>query len=242
MLGALDLKSGDIEAARRHLIEAQHWDALRFRPDPAINEIVRRVAGSAGADVSLVDAAAILGSDPASTAAPAGRESFFEHVHLDWGGNYLLSRAVAERLGGALGGGGNAPGAWLSSAGCADALAYTAHERDSVLESVGVIVQNPPFTNQLTYCEDQARLLAAFTEARAARNDPQGLLRAKEMSSTRRWPRTPTTRTCRRSPQGIDDDRRGRDRRPCPREEGGAAPAQGFHAGDGRGGKAHAPQ
>ena len=206
MLGVIDLKSGDIEAARRHLIGAQHWDALRFRPDPAINEIVRRVADSAGADVSLVDAAGFLGSDPASTAAPAGHESFFEHVHLDWGGNYLLSRAVAERLDGALGGGGNAPGSWLSSAGCADALAYTAHERDSVLESVGVIVQNPPFTNQLTYCEDQARLLAAFAQARAARNDPEGLLRAKEIVDAA-MANDPDNPDLPKIASGIDDDR-----------------------------------
>ena len=205
MLGALDLRSGDIEAARGHLVEAQHWDALRFRPDPAINEIVRRVAGSAGADVSLVDAAEILGSDPASTGAPAGRESFFEHVHLDWGGNYLLSRAVAERLGEALGGVGNALGSWLNSAGCADALAYTAHERDSVLESVGVIVQNPPFTNQLTYCEDQARLLAAFAEARAARKDPQGLLRAKNVVDAA-MAKDPDNPDLPKIASGIDDD------------------------------------
>ena len=205
MLGALDLKSGDVEAGRRHLIEAEHWDALRFRPDPAINEIVRRVAGSAGADVSMVDAAAILGSDPESTAAPAGRESFFEHVHLDWGGNYLLSRTVAERLGGALGGGAGAPGAWLSPAGCADALAYTPHERDSVLESVGVIVQNPPFTNQLTYCEDQARLLAAFTEARAARRDPQGLLNARDVVHAA-MAKDPDNPDLPKIASGVDDD------------------------------------
>ena len=86
MLGSLDLRAGDAEAARRHLVDALHWDALRFRPDPRINEIVRKVARESRDGVRLLDAAAAMGSDPYSSAPPSGREILFEHVHFDWAG------------------------------------------------------------------------------------------------------------------------------------------------------------
>ena len=205
MLGSLDLESGNTPEARRRLIEAEHWDALRFRPDPAINRVIRRVAASTGNGVHLLDAAALLGSDPESTAGPAGHGLFFEHVHLDWEGNYALARAIAESAEAALGGSVKASGDWLDSHGCAEALAYTAHERYSVLESVGAIVQNPPFTNQLTYCEDQARLLRALESSRASRTDPNELRRAKRIVELARS-KDPADPDLPKIAEGIDDD------------------------------------
>jgi len=205
MLGSLDLKAGDIASARRHFIEAQHWDALRFRPDPSINDAVRRVAESAGEGVALLDTAALLGSDSSSTAEPAGRGLFFEHVHLDWEGNFILARAVAERMEEALGGKQGTSPAWLDSAGCAESLVYTSHERYSVLESMGAIVQNPPFTNQLTYCEDQARLLNELAAAHASRVDPQVLRHAREVAASA-MAKDPGNPDLPKVAEGIDDD------------------------------------
>ncbi len=118
MLGSLDLRAGDTEAARSHLIEALHWDALRFRPDPRINAVVRKVALETPG-VRLLDAATQLGADPDSTGPPSGRELLFEHVHFDWGGNYLLARRMAQEAAGSLFGGVGTPAAWLDSAACA---------------------------------------------------------------------------------------------------------------------------
>ena len=180
MLGSLELQAGDIGAARRHLIDAQHWDALRFRPDSRINEIIRDVARGSPAGTALVDAAVALGSDPGSSAAPAGRELFFEHVHFEWEGNYRLARLMAEGAEAALfGGNGRVP--WLEPSGCAAALAYTAEERLSILQKISTIVENPPFTNQLTYCEDEARLARDLARAKADRGDPEKLRRAKDV-------------------------------------------------------------
>jgi tetratricopeptide (TPR) repeat protein len=205
MLGTLALGDGDRSAARRYLCDAEHWDALRFRPDPAINAVVRRVAASGGPGVALVDAAMLLGSDPASTAEPAGRGLFFEHVHPDWNGNYLLSRAVAEGLGASLDATAGDRGPWLGSEACAAALGYTPHERDSVLESAGAIMQNPPFTNQVTYCEDQARLLEALAKAGAARRDPDVLRRAREVVQAA-MTRDPANPDLPAIAAGIEDD------------------------------------
>jgi tetratricopeptide (TPR) repeat protein len=181
MLGSLDLEAGDIESARQHLIDAEHWDALRFRPDPRINEIIRTVAAGSPGNVHLLDAALLMGSDPTSGAPPAGRGLFFEHVHFDWEGNYQLGRSLAEMSEEALYGAKKGASPWLDSQACAAALAYTSHERLNVLQKIATIVQNPPFTSQLTYCEDEARLARDIAVAKADRSDPSKLRQAKEV-------------------------------------------------------------
>ncbi len=171
MIGSMERDRGDLSAARRHFLAAEHWDALRFRPDVRINQIVRKVARDSGASTGLVDLALQLGSDPESLAPPAGRGLFFEHVHFDWPGNYAVGRAMGEACVRALG---EAPAQgteWLGSDSCAAALGYTERERFTVLQKVAGIIQNPPFTNQLTYCEDEARLVRDLARSKADRED-----------------------------------------------------------------------
>jgi tetratricopeptide (TPR) repeat protein len=168
LLGKLDLDEGRTETARRHFVSALGWDALRFRPDPRIAAIVRETAGQFPQDVRLVDAALALGSDPASRGPIAGREWLFEHVHFDWPGNYQVARLVAEAAAGLLDSGRHATPGWLSSAACADALAYTPHERLPMLMRMEVLVRKPPFNHQLTYVQDEARLNQAIAASTAA--------------------------------------------------------------------------
>ena len=176
MLGSLAWQAGETEAARKHFLAAQHWDALRFRPDPPLNEITRRVARR-HPSASLVDTAALLGSDPASTVPPAGRELLFEHVHLDWEGNFLLAQAMAQGAEAALFGSAS-PRPWLDSAGVATALARTPQARAGVLKKIATITQNPPFPNQLTYPGDMARFERELARAQADRSDPEILRQA----------------------------------------------------------------
>ncbi|HWA27879.1 MAG TPA: tetratricopeptide repeat protein [Lacunisphaera sp.] len=180
MLGDLDLQAGDVESARRWFLAAQKWDALRFRPDPRLNEIVRAVAG-AFPGTRLVDTARELGSDPASTLPPAGRELLFEHVHLDWEGNHRLAQLMAAGAGAALFKDGSAAPPWLDSAGCAAALGYTPAERFGVLQRAALITRYPPFPNQLTYAFDQARAARELAAAQSIRRDPAALRRAQEV-------------------------------------------------------------
>lgn len=177
MLGTLDLRAGDTDSGRRRLVEAAHWDALRFRPDPAINAVIREVASGAGPGVRLLDTALEMGSDPASTAPVSGREVLFEHVHLDWEGNHRLARMMAGACGAILGeGAGDAR--WLDSAECAEALAYTEHERLPMLLRIDVLVRKPPFTNQLTHVEDEARMARDIDAASRRAKDPAVVARA----------------------------------------------------------------
>jgi tetratricopeptide (TPR) repeat protein len=178
MLGAIDLKSGDEAAARGHFIEALHWDALRFRPDPEIGRVIRQVARERAGAVTLLDAAEALGSDPASSQPLSGREILFEHVHFDWGGNYRLGMMMARACGLALYG--QAPGdtGWLDNAACARALAYTAHERLPMLLRIDVLVRKPPFTNQLTHVGDEARMAREIEAASGEARSPEALSEA----------------------------------------------------------------
>ncbi len=174
LLGSLALQTGDRRAAQDYFLTAQHWDALRFRPDPRLNEITRRVAAR-HASASLVDAAVLLGSDPASTGLPAGRELLFEHVHLDWAGNHQLALALARGVEAALPGIPPSNQPWLDPEGSAQALAYTPTARAAVLQKIATITQNPPFPNQLTYPEDMARFARELARAQAERDNPERL-------------------------------------------------------------------
>ena len=181
MLGSLDLGAGRLEEARHHLVDAEHWDALRFRPDPRINEVVREVAREGGPSVSLIDLAAVMGSDPDSKGVPSGEEQFFEHVHLNWEGNFEVARMLAQATEQALYGPATRIGPMMSSAECAAALGHTEHERMNVLQKVEGIVQNPPFTNRITYCEDMATLARDLAKARNDHGDPEKTRTAKRV-------------------------------------------------------------
>jgi thioredoxin-like negative regulator of GroEL len=180
LLGILELQAGETAAARIHLLQAEHWDALRFRPDPRINEVIRQVARRFPA-AALLDAARLMGSDPDSPGAPTGHEYLFEHVHLNWAGNYFLARRMAEESATLLFGRDDGAGAWLEPAGCAAALGYSAHEVYPVLARLASIVIAPPFTNQLTYVGDQARLARDLAAAKAERARPERVREARAL-------------------------------------------------------------
>ncbi|MBI5424318.1 MAG: hypothetical protein HZA32_09515 [Opitutae bacterium] len=178
LLGSLELQAGRESEARKFFVEALHWDALRFRPDPRVNDIVRAVAAEGG-KVRLVDTARLLGADPESTAPIAGRELLFEHVHFDWEGNSRVARAMAEGAVALLPTPENK--VFLDANAAAAALGYTARERFNVLQRLAPIVQSPPFPNQVTYPEDMARLGRELAMAQVASRSPAALQTAKRV-------------------------------------------------------------
>ena len=178
LLGRLTEARGDTVAARQHYLDALHWDALRFRPDPRLNDIIRRVAREAGPGVQLVDAARAFGSDPASPAPLCGRELLFEHVHFNWEGNARLARSMAEACD-TLMPSPAARGAWLSPAACAAALGYTEYGRLTMLGTIAELTGKPPFTNQLTFGEYQTALQGEVGRIRGPVLSREGLLAAE---------------------------------------------------------------
>jgi hypothetical protein len=99
-LGSCLLKLGRFEDAREHFVQARDLDALRFRADSQINEIVRDVAtatnGTGG--VYLVDTErAFAEANPGSHGLP-GRKYFYEHVHLTPEGNFRVADEVVDLM------------------------------------------------------------------------------------------------------------------------------------------------
>ena len=162
---------GDYPKAKAAYTMARDMDTLRFRADSRINEIIRHVAEDGSSDmIRLADAeAAIADRSPNGT---AGAELFYEHVHLNFSGNYLLGltlfshinklmppRIAAKR---------SANGTALSEDDCTRLLAYTDWDRHRILfDELKASFVNAPFTNQL-YHEKRMRMMAA-KEDRTAR-------------------------------------------------------------------------
>lgn len=177
MLGRLAEARGELAAARQYFLDALHWDALRFRPDPRLNDIIRRVARTAGPGVQLVDAARVMGSDAASSAPLCGHELLFEHVHFNWEGNLQLTGLLADACALLLPGQ-PAPANWLSLTACAEALGYTEYGRLTMLGTIGELTGKPPFTNQLTFGEYQTQLQREVARTKVAAMSREGLLAA----------------------------------------------------------------
>ena len=86
---------GDFAGAKERFVRAQDLDTLRFRADSRLNEVIRSVAG-AGPGVGVVDAAAVLAGE--SPHEVPGSELFYEHVHTNPRGTYLLARAFFRQV------------------------------------------------------------------------------------------------------------------------------------------------
>lgn len=88
---------GNFVSARQQFALARDLDALRFRADTRINDIVRQAA-TLHRGATLVDAAAALAESAAVPHSIPGDEVFYDHVHLRFNGNYLLAKAFFERI------------------------------------------------------------------------------------------------------------------------------------------------
>jgi tetratricopeptide (TPR) repeat protein len=141
-------------AAREHFQRAVDLDILPFRTDTRINaEIIRAGERLAAQGVLLCDAAeSLAGASPVKT---SGKESFYEHVHLSFDGNYRLALAwageVERLLPETLKGGQTA--AWCSQDQCERLLGLTDWNRQSTVEEVLRRLQGPPFNGQMRHKE-----------------------------------------------------------------------------------------
>jgi tetratricopeptide (TPR) repeat protein len=141
------LTHGDAAAAREQFQRACDDDALPFRADSRINGIIRETARRlAGPGLVLCDAAAAL----PEAGKIAGQETFYEHVHFNFDGNYrlaLLWAAQAERL---LPDDvkNKAKDGWASQELCEARLGLTDWNRCDVLNAVRQRMERPPLDSQ----------------------------------------------------------------------------------------------
>ena len=130
--------------------KARDLDALPFRTDSWMNQIIRKVASSSrGAE--YLDLEEIL-SNQSSEGVP-GEETFFDHVHFNFSGNYRAARAIAEKLEEMF------PPAlqekrsvsWAASQVCEQRLALTAWNRRAACEQMLQRLAEAPFTNRVNH-------------------------------------------------------------------------------------------
>jgi tetratricopeptide (TPR) repeat protein len=163
---------GNTAAAGSGYALARDLDTVRFRADTTINETIRRVADERASDgVHLLDAERDLAA--ASPGGVPGEDLFFEHVHLNFHGNYLLARSVFQRLQDVLPASirDRAKGAPepLPEAACAERLAYTKWNEYQDVGQVREMFRQPPFTNQLDGAEREQRWDQRLQELRPQR-------------------------------------------------------------------------
>ena len=148
-LGQCQLARSNRSDALARFSQACDDDALPFRADSHLNAIIAEARRAhAGRGVYSFDAVATMAAH--SPDGIPGDESFYEHVHFNFDGNYRLARALAETIAGLL-----PPsitqrktGEWASQEESERALGLTDWNRHDVFDNVVRRLGQPPFAGQ----------------------------------------------------------------------------------------------
>jgi tetratricopeptide (TPR) repeat protein len=148
-IGQVYWQLGEFSESKKRFALARDLDSLRFRADDRLNAITRQVAKEAGPGVELIDGEQLFAEE--SPHGVPGRELFYEHVHMNPHGNYLLARALFPRVVAQLPEEVRRAATNLEPPSEAEAnqlLALTAHDRRRVARTVTVWLSQPPFTGR----------------------------------------------------------------------------------------------
>lgn len=166
--------------ARAQFQQACDDDALPFRADTRINETIRAVGRElAGDRLKFCDVQTAL--NEAAPPGVAGAESFFEHVHFNFAGNYrialLWAKSIAETWPG-LASGATRPG-WASQEYCEQAIGLSDWNRVAVIGTVLARLQQPPLAGQFTNPERMESLRREQTHYAQRAGEPEARGRAR---------------------------------------------------------------
>jgi len=175
-LGRCELAVSNLPAAQASFSQARDDDALPFRTDSRLNAIIEETGRAhAGRGVHLFDASSALAAG--STSVIPGDESFYEHVHFTFDGNYRLARGLADAVAAQLPARVK-PGAasgWATQEQCERDLGLTDWNRREVFANLLRRLRQPPFVgkpdNAARLNQWQARL-AEVTSRLVASNAP----------------------------------------------------------------------
>jgi tetratricopeptide (TPR) repeat protein len=176
------LALSDLPKAQLEFAAARNLDALRFRCDTRLNEIIRQKAAG---NVTLADAErAMAGVSPDRL---PGADFFYEHVHLTFQGNYVLGRVIAEKVEAAL----SLPQSarWPAIAECAQRLGHTSRDIQLALSDMHGRLADVPFTFQFNH-DEQVRRLTEMTRQLPLPNSPATVAEARAAveAALARWP------------------------------------------------------
>lgn len=144
-------------AALEAFTRARDLDSLPFRADTTINEAIRAQARLHS--VLLVDTVEVVKN--ASPDGIPGNNFFHDHVHLNFAGNYLIARSLAEKARDLLPKDIRAReqgNDWDTYQQASDRLALTDWDLRRVYDNMGRRLSEPPFTTQLTHTNEIERL------------------------------------------------------------------------------------
>lgn len=182
------LRLGQTNVARTHFPLARDCDALPFRADGRLNQVVRETVGAlADPGVFLLDAEDGFAQGAEGEQGIPGSRLFHEHVHFKFDGDHLLARLFFQQIAEVLGltnrvaASARRPSAILSRQECAEALAFTEWDDISVTAAMLRMVAKPPFLDQVDH--DQQQRAAEQTVALRGEvfQKQAGLARAREV-------------------------------------------------------------
>jgi tetratricopeptide (TPR) repeat protein len=152
---------GEHQEAKANYERALDLDALRFRADTRINQVILDVAASAdGKSLSFVDNAAAF--ERASEPFQPGWNLLLEHVHYDFAGNHVLAAEVSRSIVGNLTG--DADHEPLPPFEVARRVGFPNFDTIAEIQNLQGMIQQPPFPGQSNYAD-----LAAFLEGKVER-------------------------------------------------------------------------
>jgi tetratricopeptide (TPR) repeat protein len=158
---------GDFAGAKAAYVQARDLDALPFRADSGINRVIRSLADAhSSKDVVLIDADEALGAEAGDDVALCGNETFYEHVHFKFPGDYrfatlLFDQIVSEftdELGVSAGDAQSPP----TLEECAQALAYNRVNEGMLESSIMDLLAHAPFLDQADHLPRMATLQEAM--------------------------------------------------------------------------------
>jgi len=159
-LGQCALALGDSQQAKGEFAAARDFDALRFRCDSRLNEIIRQTATKNPESTALRLADSESAFAAASPDGLPGAELFYEHVHLTFEGNYVLAKTIADQVEKLLASRIPVSGRpWPDIADCARRLAWTDRARQMAFSEVLGRLNDPPFSSQINHSEQQQYLM-----------------------------------------------------------------------------------
>ncbi len=146
---------GNHKAASAHYRQALDLDALRFRADSRINQIIQDVAASIQSDAfSFVDSAAAF--EQASQPFQPGWNVLLEHVHYDFSGNHILAAEISRSIVNNVTG--NDDYQPLPSFDVARRVGFPNYDTIEEIKNLQGMIQHPPFPGQSNYAKLKAFL------------------------------------------------------------------------------------
>jgi len=144
--------AGQLQQARTHYERALDLDALRFRTDTRINQIIQQVATRIGNDAfSFVDSAAAF--EQASQPLQPGWNLLLEHVHYDFAGTNIIASEVSRSIISTLSG----SDAYqpLPAVEVAKRVGFPSFDTIAEIRNLQGMIEQPPFPGQSNYVKLQ---------------------------------------------------------------------------------------